>query len=287
MGGGLLSCKSSHDRDGLNILEDQYGIIGGSEVATMDSISKFVVKIHVYSLKKIGDPKPDNFYLCTGIIIDEYHILTAGHCVYREEPGEIKTGNTNSTVAEGAKAKEILAAEVYFNNSNVTEASSKTNKIFAKSVSVHPNYSFYRLRFFDLAVLELFEKIPSTALPIEFLPYSIELKEGDQLTVLGYGSKVDYGISSSSTLAKAENIPIQSDEGTNFLLDQKNGKGICSGDSGGPAVYLYQGKYYLVGINQGVVVLNKNSDSKGTCKSASSVVKAQTFKSWILKQISN
>ena len=177
------------------------------------------------------------------------------------------------------KDKNLVMEILYTNDI----ANKDFKKAYATAVRVHAEYRINQNSHFDMAVVKLNKEIPEDYEPISILPAAVELKNGDLLLSMGYGIKYDNEQYSKKRLNKVDSVRVVEDQGTKILLDQTNGRGICSGDSGGPTLYKYQGKYYLLGINSGVQSLYK--DVKATCKMHGVLIKAQTFKPWILKMI--
>lgn len=261
----LSSCGQKNNSGNLEINKKQ-SIINGLEVTSSDPIAKYTVLIHSYQVSKNTDPKPNGFSLCTGVIIGKKTILTAAHCLSKEDP-----------------VKKISVMEVFFGLSS--ETLKNAPKAFGTLVSPHPYYKSDTLsENFDLAVVKLATEIPSGFSPISILPSEVELQVGDMVFPAGYGRSTDLGVNNAPTasyrLNKSAGLRISEDWGTFFYVDQVKGSGVCSGDSGGPTFVQSKGRLYLVGITHGFAI---EKGKPSTCLSKGMLVKVQTYKAWILK----
>ena len=283
----LISCQDKNHQNKSQLtevsLEKSSAIIGGTEVLSSDPLKKFTVLLHVYSVDKETDPKPKSISVCTGIIVSRFHVLTAAHCLEKAF-GKITSNAVNKDENQKLNVDPSLkkhgVIEVIY---SLNLVSNEVNRDYAKKSIMHSEYIRSDGQYFDMALLKLRNEVPTEYEPISILPAAMELKKGDSVISLGYGSHGPGLGNQFMKLYKVSEVPIQEDEGFVIVLDQTNGKGICSGDSGGPTVYYYQGKYYLVGINMAVVIKDKTNPS--VCNTYGVIVKTQTFKPWILKQI--
>lgn len=260
----LQACQKNSNQ-GLTIANSsQQNILGGFQVLPSDPLSKHVVMLRIYSVKDVNEERPERFKLCTGIIISKIHILSAAHCFDENQEGKIQI------------------AEVHFTtDSKEDDSLHKVN--YALKIRSHEEYQVKQQSHFDMAVAKINQEIPEGYEPVSILPAAVELAAGDTVISLGYGLKNDAPKLDATGLNKVTGVPVKEDQGTRIILDQSAGKGICSGDSGGPTFYNYQGKNYLVGINESV--MGVAPQEKPTCRSQGVIVKAQTFKPWILKAI--
>lgn len=259
-----VACQKAPSSLGGLQSQSQQNIIGGFQVLPSDPLRKHVVLLRSYTVKEVTDKKPDNFSMCTGIVVSQQHILTAAHCL----PEDSKTGR--------------MVMEIHF-TTDLTERDEEHVVAYAIKMKEHEEYQMGKRSHFDLAMLKISKPIPEDYEPVTILPASVELVAGDMVVALGFGLKSDSPKIESTSLNKVTGVPVLEDQGTQILLDQTSGKGICSGDSGGPTFFYYQGRPYLLGVNESVVGLTPSS--KPTCRSHGLIVKAQTFKPWILKAI--
>lgn len=261
----FMACQKNQDQ-GLRLSSPQgQNILGGFQVLPSDPLAKNVVWLRIYDVDDINEARPDKFKACTGIVISKKHVLTAAHCFEARQVGKIRV------------------VEVHF-TTNTMEDDSLHRINYAEKIRFHEDYAVKQQNHFDMAIVKMDQEIPEFYKPVLILPAAVELAAGDRVTILGYGLKSDYPRIDSLSLNKVTGVPVKEDQSTLIVLDQTSGKGICSGDSGGPTFYEYQGKFYLLGINQSVSGVEPKT--KYNCRGLGFIVKAQTFKPWILKAIS-
>ncbi|KHD88717.1 MAG: phosphotrypsin [Bdellovibrio sp. ArHS] len=216
----LSACGGPTEGDLENITSDN-AIIGGKETTKDNVLSKYVVLIH--------DAPTKNY--CTGILIKKNVILTAAHCV----PGSAAT----LSLAFGLRP---LAGQY----------------ILRQAIRAIPHSEFKKQNANDrddIALILINGEAPQgyepAVLPDETFPF----KAGLGFTGIGYGrtsgktavSKED--TQGSGTLRHVD-LLVDSISKTEeqFYVNQKDHKGICNGDSGGPAMMRYMGKDFIVGI---------------------------------------
>lgn len=162
---------------------------------------------------------------CTGTLIFDRWVLTAGHCADGFSGGDmvIKFGE------DGLGAGDIHL---------VTD------------VIVHPSYNPFTVAN-DIALLELFDA-PTWADPVMPLPASIGLTSADEGDIVDLAG---FGVQENGALFDLMHIEVAIDDVRNKEVeyDQGNGfgtgtGGACNGDSGGPAFFNRDGNIYVAGV---------------------------------------
>lgn len=229
-------------------------IIGGIDVNLEDPLSKNIAMLLNTETSEI----------CTATLIEKYEgnvtvqaLLTAGHCV----PSE----------------KENL--NVYFDLNPLSE-NSVTTPAAVENIITHQEYSRGKVDSVDLAIVFLQHKFPSN-----FYAVKINTKQfpliGKKIYLAGYGNNSALVDSEGfGKLRKVETIISSLSEG--FIeVDQSNGKGICDGDSGGPAFIKRGDHYILVGVSK--LVYDKNNTGRPSCLNVSKFTSTAKYYDWILK----
>lgn len=197
-----------------NPLEKSTGIVGGTTAEPSDEHIEHTVLI-------TGKYENGNFFNCSGTVIDEDIILTAAHCIGVKDTMKITFGE--SPIHEGAidimKVKAVLPHTEY-------EKETKDSPIRN-----------------DIALIQM--DGPS---PDNFAPAVLPWKSRERVTtfskVIVYGYGITSGVVKNGKLntktagvLRTTQLNILKDVVAEdiFAANQREGKGICSGDSGGPA----------------------------------------------------
>ncbi len=241
----FASCApSAKDLNGYQSTNsDESSIIGGATSTTEFEKKNGIVG--VYDVEKGG--------LCTGSLIGEGLVLSAGHCVNVAHPQKMiiffgtDFNAIISQVRNGDKSNirrvvKVLRHEKYaINDSDTADSNAQTKN----------DISLIR---FEGPIVDGFKKAN-----LAKSEQSAMLKQGSEVMLAGYGlsefkqdPNTGEALSSkgSGTLRQVGNIKVLSvlPTGEELTFDQSGGHGACHGDSGGPAYIVDANTNYLVGV---------------------------------------
>lgn len=222
---------------------DQSQIIGGEKLSMAHELSTHVVAL--YDTLEGG--------LCTGSIIADDIILTAGHCI-PEDPA-------NMVVLFGVDARKYTDVRpVVFAGAN-------------EQFNPHEGGGTWS----DIALVYFTGGLPAGYSPIELLSDESLIQKGVATDLAGYGQSNGVKKTGSGVLRRTT-VQILDPE-FNFgevILDQTQGKGACHGDSGGPAYVLENSKFKLWGVTS-----RGENDKSDDCSHYAVYTNAVAFSNWI------
>lgn len=228
------------------------GIVNGTEINAPDPDSKRAVLLLIQSGETITS--------CTGVVISNRVILTAGHCVKgAKKTGIIAVFNTEMTCSPGFNASKSITSV---------------------DILTHEDYKGDSRAKDDLAMVKLESPIPASYRPQELYDGQSPLSSDDVL-MIGYGITSE-GKSDSLRLRKTiksfKNEAAQKDQNIGF--DQRTASGgVCTGDSGGPVYVQVGGQFKLIGVNS--IVMGKSNET--ACHTMSMAMYMPAFADWVEK----
>lgn len=256
---GLMSCGPQSD-----VVTGQLSrnIVGGKEVLKGSDLAKNQVFIVLENAEGIPET-------CTGSFISKHHILTAAHCISPD----------HSSMSLYSGTRPILQKS--------------RDQLTIAHIFVHPRYNPNSKLRNDLALIEIKEefKYPSTILALPNSQHELDIEL--TLQAAGYG-RTD-GIEDSETGAdsvgvlRRTNILGFSIKNNKIIVDQKNGKGVCFGDSGGPLIAKIGKVSYIVGVASAVYddseLAESSTGAQDSCTKKSMFMEVKYYLRWINKII--
>lgn len=194
----------------------QSGIIGGSEVKAGSALTKSIVALY----------DTVQGQLCTGTLLPNNIVVTAAHCMALKPQDLLVIFGTK--VDKTAQARRVTGA------------------------TPHPDYAVHgddEKDNGDIAVVHFEGTIPSGYQPAQILTDIKKLKDGASVVLAGYGISNGKDKSGAGVLRSVSvKIADAKFSETEVKLDQRQGRGACHGDSGGPAYVAIGGKNYVWGV---------------------------------------
>jgi hypothetical protein len=171
----------------------------------------------------------DVTFTCTATHISQNILITAAHCLPTKNTRDLRLQYRNKKGGfEIRLVKQILVHEDYpkFSNS-------------------------------DLALIKIYGLMPATQ---KVLPMNFERPKSELFSVLSIGYGITNLVKTSAKDSKGlgvlraveSRVSGYSMNHDQFYIDMSKGKGINSGDSGGPAIYFVNGEPTVLGIARAV-----------------------------------
>ena len=218
IGVGITACSPTKKTSLTEYDNTSNAIVGGHPVANTLATGKYLVGLFA--------PRFGN---CTGVIIDQDLILTAAHCLPSNPESLTVVFSANLLEARPENMRAVLAAKVF--PAWITNQNKKSNRG-------------------DLALVRIQGNLPTGFFPAFLLTSSQYLQDKSFTLLAGYGlnSGIDPNSYPGILREVFTTISYSNYSPTEILLSQLDGKGSCTGDSGGPAFILLNGNYYLWGL---------------------------------------
>jgi secreted trypsin-like serine protease len=240
-------------------VDSSVGIVGGREVAADDDWAAHVVAI--------WDSKAQ--FLCTGTLVARQIVMTAAHCL-SGPPQRLKVLFARDVFALiDSKDPQAQAEGVR------PVVSGRVHEQYRTSGQIEMDQN-------DLALLRFEGALPVGYQPAEVLNNSDALSRGQRVVMAGFGvsqvktypvdvegtsrKKILKGlregrIACDASLSDCVEVEMSGDGKLRMAeasikgftlrelrLDESQGQGTCSGDSGGPVFIYKDGKYFVIGV---------------------------------------
>lgn len=236
----------------LEANEDSAGIIGGVAVEASDVIASSTVGIIDLRYGEV---------ICTGSLITNSMVITAGHCT-DSNPKNLAILFSSKIPETQEEAGKMQVRQV---------VSGRTHPFWAKlKKGQKSNWG-------DIAVLKFSGPVPTGFKAARILSASSALKNGQTVTLSGFGITDGRLATPTSVLRKVdvELADVKFSE-TEVMLDQTKGRGACHGDSGGPAFVKIGTELVLFGVTS-----RGHKDPMDTCLVNSIYTSATAMLPWI------
>lgn len=209
-----------------------FSVIGGEIVPVSDTVTQSVLAIYMRKEKVSVDlsgqvKKSYSYSSCTASAIHPRIVLTAAHC----------------------------ATDIKDKNSVVTYYDKTNQRVVRKVIDKAIHQEFFKLNDdYDVALLLLDKALP-TDFTLAQLANEKTLLENNRFLAVGFGRQsglVSEAHKNDGKLRKVELEALRfSPKEPVIEVYQGNGKGVCKGDSGGPAFIFKNGKPVVIGVVSG------------------------------------
>lgn len=213
----LTACAPEYPQQS-HLDEPGVGIVGGERIPSSSTIGRSTVGIYE---KKMG-------YICSGTLIGKNLILTAAHCVDPEAKDLVIFFAPEMKKATAAQMRRVSGSVVH---------SQYNQQVQSKDTA-------------DIAVLRFEGEAPAGFQVAPLLLQPGHLNNDRRTIVAGYGLSWTVLLQKGAGKLRTAYLAIDDVEfsRTEVMLGQSVRRGICSGDSGGPAYLEVNGRLHVWGV---------------------------------------
>ena len=252
------------------------GIVGGTEVSSSGRIAQ------LSGLLTLSNRRGR----CTFSVLSSEWLLTAAHCVEEQKLEEMEAVFDvnvldNQGRIDARNVRRIREVHVHPNYAQTMarldqmqrEAMAAGRELTSEEVDAVKDWG-------DMALVRIEGKIPAKQRAVRLLPAEIPVRTGDSVVLAGYGITNGSLNTGSGILREVQVKVAEGLWGTSeILFDQREGRGACRGDSGGPAYFSYRGQLFLIGVTSRGV-----RDERNDCSQFAAYTSVRAHRNW-LRQI--
>lgn len=257
LGSLLLSACSGQQRlPAPANLQPENSIMGGQKVLESFLMAPYVAMIY-------GEKASGESYICTGTFISESTILTAKHCI----------------------SQDVTKMSVIFGVTPLQDFQSVAIPVTSSVVFLGINKSDIKRN--DIALIFFSGGLPREARIAKIYTNKNEDLKFRSFWALGYGRTegLEDSKDSSENLGILREVRLHpSWQKDVFEVNQAQGKGVCFGDSGGPAlVRNAMGVVFVIGVVSAVIT-NPSGKAVDSCGFKSLYMRADRYTEWIRRE---